>query len=73
VSEKRPVTKRSDRVTIHLLIPRDARQILDQVVGPKGRTHGQFVARLLYEYRAREEGRLEARTKAARALAAGKP
>jgi hypothetical protein len=57
--------KRSDRVAVNFYLPLDAREILVQAVGPKSRIHGQFLARLLYEYQARQEARREALAEAA--------
>ena len=59
--------KRSDRVAVNFSIPLDAKAILVRVVGPKARVHGEFIARLLYEFEARQEGRREALAEAAAA------
>jgi len=59
-SKVRSKRTRSDRVWVNYSIPCDAKEIILKEVGPGARVCGQFIARLLYEHRAREEARREA-------------
>ncbi len=57
--------KRTDRVALNFYLPTDARDILVKAVGPHARVHGVFLAKLLYEYEAKQEGRREVIAEAA--------
>jgi hypothetical protein len=45
------------KVQKNFSLPVSAAKIIEEEVGPNARTHGAFVARLLYEWKARQEER----------------
>jgi hypothetical protein len=62
--------RRVDRLPTTFTLDRRAREILDEECGG-GKVRGEFIGRLLFEHRAREEARAEERKRvAARARSA---
>ena len=55
------VGRRDDVYILNFSLPKAAGAILDKHAAPRLRTRGQFIARLLFEFQAREEGREEGR------------
>ena len=58
---------RADRYKLTVNIPVECHDFLLQVSGQRGRTRGQVVAQLIFEYRARQEERERLRAELAAA------
>jgi len=55
--------RRADRPAVTICIPIEARAILRRVSGERGRTQGQLVAQLLFEWQTKQDERERIRQK----------